>query len=140
MLPVTIKVRDVMDRNVIRVAENATAFEVIKRMLDSEVWSVVIEERQLPVGVVTERDVLRRAIGKGLNLEKVNASEIMSSPIITIDPDASLGEAMKMMTDRNVRRLFVLENGKIIGRITQTELFQSNLDLMLTLSSMRYTI
>jgi CBS domain-containing protein len=63
--------------------------------------------------------------------------EIMSSPIETISPDASLGEAMAKMVEKNIRRLFVVEQGKIIGRVTQTELFENTLNVMMTLSSLK---
>jgi CBS domain-containing protein len=61
----------------------------------------------------------------------------MSSPIETISPDASLGEAMAKMVEKNIRRLFVVEQGKIIGRVTQTELFENTLNVMMTLSSLK---
>ena len=140
VLTITVRVRDVMDRNVVRVNESETLAEVIKKMLNSGVWSVIVERDQLPVGMITERDIIRRAIAKGSSLDKVQVREIMSFPLITISPDASIGEAMELMTEKNVRRLFVLESGNITGRITQTELFHNNLDIMLSLSSMHYQI
>ncbi len=139
-LGITVRVRDVMDTNVVRVKENETAAEIIRKMLASGVWSVIVERDQLPIGVITERDIIRRAIAKDYSLDQIEVKDIMSFPLITISPDASVGEAMELMTEKNVRRLFVLENGKITGRITQTELFHSNLDVMLSLSSMHYQI
>lgn len=131
---VSTKVSDVMDQSVVRVDETASIYEAMRRMLVSGVWSVLIERQQLPVGVLTERDIIRRAVMKEFDLHKAPVGEIMSSPLITIGPEASIGEAMERMTQRNVRRLFVLENGKIIGRITQTEIFYNNLNVMLTLT------
>lgn len=124
-----------MDQTVVRVSEATTLGEVLRKMLDSGAWSVLVERQHLPVGVVTERDVIRRAIMKGFDLNKTRVSEIMSSPLITITPDASIGEAMELITEKDIRRLFVLEDGKIIGRITQTELFHNNLNIMLSLLS-----
>jgi CBS domain-containing protein len=129
-----------MDRNVVRVDESTTVADVVKKMLDSGVWSVLVERGQLPVGVITERDIIRRAVARGSSLDKAQVRDIMTSPLITISADASIGEAMELMTEKDIRRLFVLENDKIVGRITQTELFRSNLDVMLELSSMRYQI
>ena len=129
-----------MDQNVVRVSESITLTEVLKKMLDSGAWSVLVERQHLPVGVVTERDVIRRAIMKGFDLNKTHVSEIMSSPLITIGPEVSIGEAMELMTAKDIRRLFVLEDGKIIGRITQTELFHNNLNIMLSLLSSSHQI
>lgn len=134
------RVKDVMDKDVIRIDESTTVIQAVQKMVDSGVWSLLIERNQLPTGVLTERDIIRRAVVKGLSLDKVKVAEIMSAPIITVDPNASIGEAMELMTLKSVRRLFVLENGKIMGRITQTELFNNNLNVMLSLSSMRYQI
>ncbi|MEM1975478.1 MAG: CBS domain-containing protein, partial [Candidatus Caldarchaeum sp.] len=57
--------------------------------------------------------------------------------IETISPDASLGEAMAKLVEKNIRRLFVIENGKIIGRVTQTELFENTLNVMMALSALK---
>lgn len=129
-----------MDKDVVIVDENTTAIQAVHKMIDSGVWSLLVERNHLPTGVLTERDIIRRAIAKGLYLDRTKVVEIMSSPITTIEPDASIGEAMELMTQKDVRRLFVVENGKIIGRVTQTGLFNNNLNVMLSLSSMRYQI
>ncbi|MEM0384359.1 MAG: CBS domain-containing protein [Candidatus Caldarchaeum sp.] len=135
-MPVTLRVRDVMDRKVVEVDESATVLDVVKKMIENDVWSVVITRNKLPIGVVTERDVIRRCIAKGCSLT-MRVGEIMSSPIEVISPDASLGEAMAKLAEKNIRRLFVVEGGKIIGRITQTELFENTLNVMMTLSALR---
>ncbi|MEM1943636.1 MAG: CBS domain-containing protein [Candidatus Caldarchaeum sp.] len=135
-MPVTLRVRDVMDKKVVEVDEGATVLDVVKKMIENDVWSVVITRNKLPVGVVTERDVIRRCIAKGCSLT-MRVGEIMSSPIEVISPDASLGEAMAKLAEKNIRRLFVVEGGKIIGRITQTELFENTLNIMMTLSALR---
>jgi CBS domain-containing protein len=138
-LPLTLKVRDVMDTKVVEVDGRQPVSDVIKAMLDNNVWSVVVTVDGLPSGVITERDIIRRVIAKGLSLS-VKAREIMTSPIITVSPDVSLGEAMAKMVEKNIRRLFVVEKGKLIGRITQTELFENNLNVMMTLSSIKYQL
>jgi signal-transduction protein with cAMP-binding, CBS, and nucleotidyltransferase domain len=138
-MPLTLRVRDIMDTKVVQVDGKATVSDVIKAMLENNVWSVVVNVDGLPTGVITERDIIRRVIAKGSTLN-VKAQDIMTSPIITISPDASLGEAMSKMVEKNIRRLFVVEKGRIIGRITQTELFENNLNVMMTLSSIRHQL
>lgn len=135
-LAITIQIKDVMDRSVAAIDNGATVADAIKKMLQSGVWSLVVQKRGLPEGVVTERDILRRCIGKGLIPEKVKVEEVMTSPLITIGPNATIGEAMRMMIEKNVRRLFIVEGGKITGRITQTKLFESTLNVMTDLSSL----
>ena len=60
----------------------------------------------------------------------------MSSPLITISADANIREAMSIMVEKEIRRLFIVENGKILGRVTQTRLFESSLQVMLNLSNL----
>jgi len=125
-----------MDRKVVEIDENASVMDAIKAMMDNNVWSLVVTRNKLPVGVVTERDIIRRCLSKGRALTTA-VGGIMSSPIETISPEAPLGEAMAKMAEKGIRRLFVVEQGKIIGRITQTELFENTLNVMMTLSSLK---
>ena len=135
-MPIAMKVKDVMDKRVISVGYTATVDEAVKRMIENDVWSLVVERKGAPWGVVTERDILRRCLAKGLSTSKTSVGSISSSPLITIGPEATMREAMAAMTAKEVRRLFVIEKGKMIGRITQTEVFQSTIDVMETLSSL----
>ncbi|MEM2236874.1 MAG: CBS domain-containing protein [Candidatus Caldarchaeum sp.] len=135
-MPVTLRVRDVMDKNIVELDEKATVLDAVKAMLDNNVWSLVVTRNKLPVGVVTERDIIRRCVAKGCSLN-MQLREIMSSPLETIPPEAPIGEAMAKMVEKGIRRLFVVEEGKIIGRVTQTELFENVLNVMMTLSSLK---
>jgi len=132
-MTIVARVRDAMDTNVVMVNASAKVIDVLNAMLEKKVWSVVVEKEGLPVGVITERDILRRCIAKKLLTDVCTAEEIMSSPLITISPDESIMEAMKLMAMKKVRRLFVVEEGKIIGRVTQTGLMTYILNVILTL-------
>lgn len=134
-MQILVRVRDVMDKNVIFAEGSTLVSEVIKMMLAKEVWSVVITQKGLPSGVVTDRDILRRCIGKEKDPRRVKAEEIMSSPLIQIGADSPVGEAMNRMLDKKVRRLYIVEKGKVIGRVSQTSLMKSATDAILALSS-----
>lgn len=135
-MAIRLRVKDVMDTKVRMVSAEATVAEAIKVMVKEDVWSLVVEVRGLPEGVVTERDILRRCLSKGLHPEKTTVGEIMSSPLLTISPEATMREAMSLMVEKAVRRIYLVENGKIIGRVTQTRLFESSLEVMLSLSNL----
>ncbi|MCX8027079.1 MAG: CBS domain-containing protein [Thermodesulfovibrionales bacterium] len=135
-MPITIAVRDVKDDNVIYVNENTTIFDALTIMVEKNVWSVVVTRDDFPFGIVTERDMLRRAISKGYDINKMKVKEIASSPLITIDPGAPIGEALNMMAVKGIRRIYLIENGKIIGRVTQTEILKNMLNVMKTLASL----
>lgn len=135
-MPITLKVKDVMDTKVYSVEAGLPVLDAVKMMVKNNVWSILVKRRGLTEGVVTERDVLRRCLGKGLSMAKTSVGTITSSPLVTIGPDASIRDAMDLMASKEIRRLFVVEDGKIIGRVTQTELFQSTLSVMEILSSL----
>ena len=139
-MKVTVRVRDVMDEDVVFLEANETVMKAVQTMLEHGVWSLVITREGLPVGVVTERDIIRRCISKGHDPERLKVGDIMSSPLITIEPDAPIGEAMRLMTLKNIRRLYVVEGGKIIGRITQTGAFRYLLDVLMALSQLSHQI
>jgi CBS domain-containing protein len=135
-MSITLKVKDVMDSNVVRIDAATSVSDAIKLMMKNNVWSLVVEKRGLPEGVITERDVIRRCLGKGLVPDRLPVEKIMTSPLVTIGSDATIREAMSLMVEKDIRRLFVVEEGKIVGRVTQTHLFESTLDVMTSLSSL----
>lgn len=134
-MPVTVRVRDALENNVFFVDAAKHVSELIEAMVEKGVWSFVVTRGDMPIGVVTERDVIRRCIAKGLDPKGVKVESIISSPIITVSLDASLGEAMALMTEKNVRRIYVVEKGKIVGRLTQTGVFAQMLNIMMALSA-----
>ncbi len=124
-----------MENRVFFLDASKSISDLIEAMVEKEVWSFVVTKNEMPVGTVTERDILRRCLAKGLNPNGMKAESIMSTPIITINPEAPLSEAMTLMVEKNVRRIFVVEKGKIIGRLTQTGVFGQMLNILITLSS-----
>ncbi len=137
-MPITLTVRQIMERNVAAIGSHQPVSQAIEKMIQASVWSLLVERQGLPVGVITDRDILRRCAATGHYPDKVKVEEIMSCPIITIEPDARAGEALKIMIEKNVRRLYVVEGGKIIGRVTQTKLSENLLEVMTALSSIPY--
>lgn len=135
-MAIAIKVRDLMDRDVVSIDVSKNVADAVALMVGSKVWSLLVVSRGLPQGVITERDVIRRCINRGLAPDQVKVGAIMSSPLITVGPEATVREAMSVMVDKDVRRLYVVVGGQVVGRLTQTRLFQSNFDLMLSLSGL----
>lgn len=127
-------VREVMDTDVVSIESVATVAEAVRAMINAKVWSLLVAKSGVPQGVVTERDVIRRCVDRGLPPGETKVGEIMSSPLITAGPGTSVRAAMSLMIERDIRRLYIVEGGKVIGRVTQTRLFQSNFDLMMSLS------
>ena len=131
-MPITVTVREVMGKAV-AIDSNQAVREAIDKMVQTETFSLLVEKKGFPVGVITDRDIFRRCLTSGRLLDKVRVEEIMSSPIITIDSNVRVGEALKTMVEKNVRRLYVTEGDKVVGRITHMEISQTLVDVLIAL-------
>jgi len=124
----TILVRDLMKKNPYTVAESASIQDTARIMNDKKVSSLVIlDENNNPVGLVTERDLVRKVCINDLPTNRVTNKEIMSSPLITIDSESSATTATDLMLKNNVRHLLVIDNeskdnNQPIGIITPLDL------------------
>ena len=100
-----------MRKNLITIEESASIQEAANRMKDKNVSSlVVIDEISRPLGLITERDLVRKVCTHDVSTNKLTNKEIMSSPLITIDFNSSASEAVDMMLKNNVRHLLVVDN------------------------------
>ena len=124
----TIVVRDLMRKNPYTVAESASIQDTARIMNDKKVSSlVIVDEDNNPVGLVTERDLVRKVCINDLPTNRVTNKEIMSSPLITIDSESSATTATDLMLKNNVRHLLVIDNEskdnyQLIGIITPLDL------------------
>jgi CBS domain-containing protein len=115
-------VRQVTRKELVTIYSHSTAQEAAKRMRSKKVSSlVVIEKGDAPVGIVTERDLVRSVCSRDISSDSVLIQEIMSSPIATIDVDASIEQAADKMIQNKVRHLLITENDKIYGIITPSD-------------------
>ncbi len=102
--------------------------------------AVIVTENRRPVGMLTERDFLKRVCIAGADQSTVTAGQIMSKPLITIKADASLYDASELMMDNDIRRLLVEDKGEIVGFFTQKDLVRKIMDSFLALHNAVYGI
>jgi CBS domain-containing protein len=131
-------VRDVMSKNVKTVRPNSTINEVVRKMNKFEIGSIIVADNEKPVGIITERDILRRVLEVTVASEAMKAKEIMSSPILTIDSQATTEEAATLMNSKRIKKLPVLEDRKLIGIVTSTDIVRNEPRLVETLSKMMW--
>jgi len=129
-----VRVRDIMSRDVVTAALNDTIFSVAKTMLEHSISCVVVVDRERVVGILTEKDMLNSVAGRDIDLHRLRVSERMSSPVDTIAPDVSVLEADQIMEANCVRRLPVVEDGRLVGIVTQTDITRG----LISLNSLRY--
>ncbi|MBS3176821.1 CBS domain-containing protein [Candidatus Woesearchaeota archaeon] len=103
---------------VLKVAGDVSVKEVAQLMDLHNVGSVLVETKGKEVGIVTERDILRKIVAKHQDPVVVKVSSIMTKELYTIDHEVDVLEASRMMDEKKIRRLLVTEYGKIIGKIT----------------------
>jgi len=113
-----LEVNDVITYPAITEDEDASVAMVSKCMRMSGLCSVVITKGNKPVGIVTDRDIVIKVMMKNRNPDAVKAKEIMSSPLVTIEADASLMGACKLLSEKGIRRLPVIDDGELRGIVT----------------------
>lgn len=114
-------VSDIMKRNVISIDSSLTVKDAAKMMSDSGVGCIVVMEKNSTVGILTERDFVRKIIAHEKSLS-TQVKDIMSSPLITINPDETVWELAQLMKVKRIHKVPVVDKGKLIGIATSTDL------------------
>jgi CBS domain-containing protein len=115
-------VRDIMTKNVVTIEVNRTALEAAKIMAEKGISSLIVLNDQDPVGIVTERDFVKKICIKELNVSRVKINEVMSKIRTFADPEIPIEVAVQRMVNHKIRRLPIMEDGKVVGIITVTDL------------------
>jgi CBS domain-containing protein len=123
------RVGDVMSKEPVTAMPDETILCVAQKMAEQRVSCVVVLYKDRVVGILTEKDMLDAVAGRDTEMQYVRAAERMSSPVETISPQVSILEADRMMETRCIRRLPVVENGQLIGILTQTDITRALLSL-----------
>lgn len=115
-------VRDIMVRDVITISHDKTAKEVALIMSEKGISSLVVVKDGNPIGLVTERDLARKVSTTDKKSSEVPLSELMSPNFRWVEPMTPIEDAVQKMLNKKIRRLLVLDNGKLAGIITETDL------------------
>jgi len=124
-LAMSLKVEDVMVEDVVSVSEKATVREAAGLMEKHEIGCLVVVKNGKPVGIVTETDMVRRVILGPVDPEKTKVRKIMSRPLVVGNPQMDVDEASKIMRNRKIKKLPVIENGRLVGLVTTTDIVRS---------------
>ncbi len=122
------KVKEIMKKNVLVLGKEATIKDALDLMVENSAGSVVILDREKIVGIVTERDILRKVISHRKPLD-TKIEEIMSRNVITIDPDEDVEKAARLMTENKIKKLPVVRDEKLLGIVTLTDIVASGVKL-----------
>jgi len=107
---------------VLTISGQASVLDAIGVMSEANVGAIVIQDGDQPGGIFTERDYLKKIALKGLSSSKTVVSEVMSSPLITVELSDPTHDAMETMTERRCRHLVVMDNGTMVGIVSLGDL------------------
>ena len=115
-------VRDIMTKNMVMIDHDKTALEAAKIMAEKGISSLFVVKDNHPIGIVTERDFIKKICARELSITQVKMSDIMSKILTTADPNTPIEVAIQRMVNHKIRRLPIMERGKLVGIITVTDL------------------
>jgi CBS domain-containing protein len=104
------------------VEPTAMVIDAVRRMNDAGIGALLVTRGGAPVGIFTERDILRRVIARGLDPTTTPLGEVMTREIVVVGPTVTVGEAMAIITAKRIRHLPVMENGKLLGLVSSGDL------------------
>ena len=113
-------VKDLMTKNVVTIDADKTVVEAAILMSKNDIGDLVVVKDNAPVGIVTERDFVRRVLAERKSVN-TKVSEVMTTPLKVIDPDAPIKEAARRMVNRKIRRLPVIKDNKLVGILTAAD-------------------
>jgi CBS domain-containing protein len=115
-------VRDIMTKNIVMIDHDKTALEAAKIMTEKGISSLFVVKDNHPIGIVTERDFIKKICARELSITQVKMSDIMSKILTTADPNTPIEVAIQRMVNHKIRRLPIMERDKLVGIITVTDL------------------
>ncbi len=116
-------VRDIMTKNIVSIEQNKTALEAARLMTERSISSLIVHaDDESAIGILTERDFLSKVCSKDLQASNVKIADIMSRIQMSAQPNTPIEVAVQRMINNKIRRLPVMESGKVVGIITVTDM------------------
>ena len=119
-----ISVEDAMTKDVVYTTPDEKIIELAKKMREKDIGSMVICDKNKLVGLITSEDLIKRIIIPNKDPTKMKASDVMTKKLITTTPDESLSDAIVTMLDNNIKRLPVVDEGKLVGILTDGDILR----------------
>lgn len=115
-------ISQIMSREVVTLEKHRKVKEAVDVMTQKSISCVVITDQEKPVGIVTERDMVKKVLHKELSVSTTSVGEVMSSPLITVPKDIDIFSASELMKKKKIRRLVIEVDGKLGGLITENDI------------------
>jgi len=121
----SLRVEDVMVKELITIDVSASALEAAEIMNMYDIGCLIVMEEGRPVGIVTERDMLKRVLLQQKDPSKTGVMDFMSRPLLVSTPKAEIRDAVRIMNERRIKRLPVVEGGNLLGLVSLTDIVRS---------------
>jgi CBS domain-containing protein len=115
-------VRDAMTENPRSIGASATVVEAARLMREQHIGSLPITDGEQLVGLITDRDITTRVVAEAADIETTSVGDVSSQDLISVEPDHELDEALNLMARHQVRRLPVVEDGRLVGIVAQADI------------------
>lgn len=118
-----IKVRDIMTRGVITIRQNSSVTQAASLMASKSVSSLVVVDKGKPIAIISENDIIKGVISK-----KTKVKDVMDKEFMAISPLIKFSEISKCLREKKIKRFPVMENGKLAGLVTETDIIEATRD------------
>ena len=122
------QIRDLMTSNPVTCESSASVLDAAKQMAQQDVGPIPVVENDQLAGIVTDRDIVVRVVAEGRDPSSTTVGEIASQDLETVSPDEELDSALRKMASAQVRRLPVVENGRVVGIVAQADVARQGQD------------
>lgn len=119
---VSLKVEDVMVKEVITIDENSTVKEAADVMNKFEIGCLIAVRKGKAMGIITERDLLKRVVAEAKDANKTKVKDVMSSPLVVVEPSMDLDEAVRLMFQMKIKKLPVVDGKRLVGLVSLTDI------------------
>jgi CBS domain-containing protein len=121
----SLQVKDVMVTNLITIEADTTVKKAVELMDKHHIGCLIIVSYGNPIGIITERDMLQRILLQKRDIAKTRVGNIMSAPLIATTPQTDIRDAVRLMNERRIKKLPVVEEGELIGLVSLTDVMRS---------------
>jgi CBS domain-containing protein len=122
----SLKIGEIMIKDVVKIDGDVTAKEVAVILNERAIGCVIVVQNENPIGIITDRDMLRRVLLESRDPKTTKAFQIMTAPLFFGNPHMSIQEAVQLMSERKIRKLPIIDDeGRLVGMITLTDLARS---------------
>jgi CBS domain-containing protein len=119
---ISLKVEDVMVKEVVTIDENSTVKEAAEIMNKFEIGCLIAVRKGKAMGIITERDLLKRVVAEAKDANKTKVKDVMSSPLVVVEPKMDLEEAVKLMFQMKIKKLPVVDGKRLVGLVSLTDI------------------